>query len=194
MSGKQVWAAPLLRARARQRPRLTWLQALILVAAVTTAAVLGSATLVTMTDPGRYPDFVTALWWSVSTVTTVGYGDVVPGSPAGRLVGTMLMFVGIGSFALLTAVAASAIVVGEVGDEERRIEREEEDIRRGVAAILARFEMMDDRLRRLEDAHDRTGRSTGPVLTLGAAAEPLRPGPDYHDGDGRGVTSAEGVR
>jgi Ion channel len=181
MRRRQIWTAPLLRARATQRPRLTWLQALSLVATVTSAAVLGGATLVTVTDPDRYPDFATALWWSVSTVTTVGYGDVVPGSPAGRLVGAVLMFVGIGSFALLTAVAASAIVVSEVGDEERRIEREEEDIRRGVAAILARFEMMDDRLRRLEDARSRTARS------LGSA-------PDDHDGDGRGTPSVEGVR
>ena len=161
MRRKPVCAAPLLRARARQRPRLSWLQALILVAAVTTGAVLVSATLVTMTDPGSYPDLITALWWSVTTVTTVGYGDVVPASPAGRLVGAMLMFVGIGSFALLTAVAASAIVIGEVGDEERRIEREEEDIRRGVAAILARLESMDERLRRLEDRLEETGRFAG---------------------------------
>jgi voltage-gated potassium channel len=158
MGRKPIRAAPLLRARARQRPRLTWLQALVLVATVSTTALLTGATLVTMTDPDRYPDFSTALWWSVTTVTTVGYGDVVPASPAGRLVGAVLMFVGIGSFALLTAVAASAIVVGEVGDEERRIEREEEDIRRDVATILDRFDMMDDRLRRLEESHDGTGR------------------------------------
>jgi voltage-gated potassium channel len=156
MRKRQICAAPLLRARAGQRPRLTWLQALILVAAVTTGAVLAGATLVTLTDPDRYPDFITALWWSVTTVTTVGYGDVVPATAAGRLVGAILMFVGIGSFALLTAVAASAIVVGEVGDEERRIEREEQDIRRGVAAILGRLEMMDDRLRRLEGGNDST--------------------------------------
>jgi hypothetical protein len=101
---------------------------------------------------------------------------VVPATSAGRLVGAMLMFVGIGSFALLTAVAASAIVVGEVGDEERRIEREEQDISRAVAAILGRLEMIDDRLRRLEAENDSTGRSSGePSSAVGPATPNSRP-------------------
>jgi hypothetical protein len=81
MSRKQIWASPPLRARTRRRPRLTWLQALALVATVTTGAVLAGASLVTATDPDRFPDFPTAVWSSVTTVTTVGYGDVVPVSP-----------------------------------------------------------------------------------------------------------------
>ena len=175
MRRKQLWATPPLRAWARRRPRLTWLQALVLVATVTSGAVIGGACLVTATDPDRFPDFPTAVWWSITTVTTVGYGDVVPVSPAGRLVGAALMFVGIGSFALLTAVAASAIVVGEVGEEERRIEREEEDIREGVAAILGRLGSIEDRLRTLEANHrnlvherdDDGGYAGMPVATAG---------------------------
>jgi hypothetical protein len=72
---------PALRARTRRRPRLTSLQALALVATVTTGAVLAGASLVTATDPDRFPDFPTTVWSSVTTVTTVGYGEVVPVSP-----------------------------------------------------------------------------------------------------------------
>ena len=76
-----------LRAVLRRRYRLSWLQALALVATVTAVVVLVAAAVVTRTDPDRYPDFGTGLWWAVSTITTVGYGDVVPASPAGRLLG-----------------------------------------------------------------------------------------------------------
>ncbi|MFB9235697.1 potassium channel family protein [Plantactinospora siamensis] len=157
-----------LRARIRHRPRLTWSQALILVAAVSLTAVAGAALLVLRTDPGQFPDLGTALWWAVATVTTVGYGDVVPVSTPGRLVGAALMFVGIGSFAFLTAVAASAIVVGEVGDEERRIERAEADIRVAVEAVLVRLTEVENRLRMLTvpteaGAEDAAASSRGPL-------------------------------
>lgn len=141
----------------RPRRRLSWLQALALVAGITVLVVSVAAVLVTWTDPDQYADVGTGLWWAVSTVTTVGYGDVVPMSVGGRLVGTVLMFVGIGSIAFLTAVAASAIVVGEVGEEERRIEheermieREEREIERVQAAIFTRLGEIDARLARLE--------------------------------------------
>src|ERR687890_1011237 len=119
-----------LHAVLRRRRRLSWLQAVTLVAAVSTTGLLGAAALVTQTDPQRYPDLGVALWWAAATVTTVGYGDVVPSSPGGRLVAAALMFIGIASFAFLTAAAASAIVVGEVSEEEQQIEREEREIQR----------------------------------------------------------------
>ena len=142
--------APLLQATVKRRRRLSWLEAFGLVAVVSVSAVLIGAALVTRTDPGRFPDLGTGLWWAVSTVTTVGYGDVVPVSTAGRLLAVVLMFVGIGSFAFLTAVAASAIVVGEVGEEERRIEAEEREIEREQTEVLAQLRRIDERLDRIE--------------------------------------------
>jgi voltage-gated potassium channel Kch len=141
---------PPLRATIRRRRRLSWLQALALVAAVTVSVVLVGAVLVTRTDPERYPELGTGLWWAVSTVTTVGYGDVVPASTVGRLLAGVLMFVGIGCFAFLTAVAASAIVVGEVGEEERRIEAEEREIEREQSVVLERLGEIEARLERME--------------------------------------------
>lgn len=154
-------SAPPLRTFVRRRRRLSWLQALLLVASVTLSVVVTAALLVTRTDPDRYPDLGTGLWWAVTTITTVGYGDVVPMSIAGRLVGSVLMFVGIGSIAFLTAVAASAIVVGEVAEEEQEIEREEREIERIQEAIFRRLGEIDARLERLE-AHQ-TPQSTHPT-------------------------------
>jgi len=134
----------------RRRRRLSWLQAFTLVAAVSTTGMLGAATLVTLTDPQRFPNLGVALWWAAATVTTVGYGDVVPSSPAGRLIAVALMFLGIASFAFLTAVAASAIVVGEVSDEEHQIEREEREIQRIERGILTQLAEINARLQRLE--------------------------------------------
>ena len=158
-----------LHAVLRRRRRLSWLQAVTLVAAVSTTGLLGAAALVTQTDPQRYPDLGVALWWAAATVTTVGYGDVVPSSPGGRLVAAALMFIGIASFAFLTA-AASAIVVGAVSEEEQQIEREEREIQRIERAILSQLAEINARLQRLE--HNPPPAATD---SLPRAAEDLRP-------------------
>jgi voltage-gated potassium channel len=50
------------------------------------------------------------LWWAITTVTTVGYGDGVPVTPAGRAVAVVLMLVGVGVFGLLAAALASFLI------------------------------------------------------------------------------------
>ena len=67
--------------------------------------------------------FGTGIWWSLVTLTTVGYGDVVPTTFPGRLVGVGLMLGGVLSLSLLTATVASVFV-------ERKFRRE-----RGLEAI-----------------------------------------------------------
>nr|WP_206686820.1 potassium channel family protein [Microbacterium invictum] len=54
--------------------------------------------------------FGDAIWWSCVTVTTTGYGDLVPATDEGRLVGTGLMFVGVALSGVITATLASWIV------------------------------------------------------------------------------------
>lgn len=51
-----------------------------------------------------------ALWWALSTVTTVGYGDIVPATPPGRIVGMLLMVVGIGVMAALISQVSATLV------------------------------------------------------------------------------------
>jgi voltage-gated potassium channel len=53
-----------------------------------------------------------ALWWGISTMTTVGYGDVVPMTAEGRIAASALMLLGIGLFGAVTAIITSFLVAG----------------------------------------------------------------------------------
>ena len=55
-------------------------------------------------------DFFSALWWAVVTVTTVGYGDMVPQTVPGRILGVVVMISGIGLVSTLTGNLASLLV------------------------------------------------------------------------------------
>ncbi len=55
-------------------------------------------------------DFLNGLWWSVVTMTTVGYGDISPTTPGGRVVATIIMFFGIGLLGMLSANLAALFV------------------------------------------------------------------------------------
>ena len=59
---------------------------------------------------GRPHSFADGLWWSASTITTVGYGDIYPVTPIGRIIGVFTMVVGISTFALVTAKVAQFLV------------------------------------------------------------------------------------
>lgn len=53
------------------------------------------------------------LWWAISTITTVGYGDFVPISPLGKLIGMILQLLGATMFGILIAVMSNAMNRGQ---------------------------------------------------------------------------------
>ena len=87
------------------------------------------------------------IWWAITTVTTVGYGDSFPTTDEGRVIAMLVMFVGIGFVALLTAFVADRFIRQEVG--EKADEREE--------LMLAELREIKDRLTALERGPDRGG-------------------------------------
>ena len=58
-------------------------------------------------QPQTFGNVPAALWWAVVTLTTTGYGDVVPITPLGRLVAAMVMISGLGVFGLWTGILAT---------------------------------------------------------------------------------------
>ena len=62
--------------------------------------------------------FGDGLWWSTTTITTVGYGDVYPVTGVGRVIAAVTMVVGISAFAVITAKIAEFLVRS---DDEARV-------------------------------------------------------------------------
>lgn len=72
---------------------------------------LGAATLLYFIErgqpAGQFDSIPDALWWAVVTLTTLGYGDVVPQTPLGKLVGAGVALLGLGMFALPASILAT---------------------------------------------------------------------------------------
>ena len=98
---------------------------------------------------GIDPDIDTVwegIWWAWVTVSTVGYGDTVPESAAGKIFGAVVILFGVGFFSLLTASFSAYFVSrGEV-----EIEEEEEEEISQLILIEHRIEAMEKTLKRIE--------------------------------------------
>lgn len=86
--------------------------------------VLVAATLMFVAEQGSggpIASFADAIWWTLTTVTTVGYGDTYPVTVLGRGVAVFLMLAGILLFGLLTANIAALFVEDEAADHQREM-------------------------------------------------------------------------
>jgi voltage-gated potassium channel Kch len=100
--------------------------------------VFGFAVLMRVIDPDGFPTLGSALWWAVATVTTVGYGDVVPSDALGRGVASLLLITGFAFLSLVTGTIASALVARRTS---RRDQAEEAlELLRGLDRRLAEVE------------------------------------------------------
>jgi voltage-gated potassium channel len=120
----------------------------------TLLSVLVGGVLIRIVEPNTYPNIGVGLWWSIQTVTTVGYGDVTPKTTLGRFVGALIMLQSIAFVTVITATITSSFV--ERWQRERRVLEHAEgldDERR----LHARFDELAARLERIENAIDRAG-------------------------------------
>jgi voltage-gated potassium channel len=117
--------------------RLTLFRVIRTILVIAALLILAGALLVRIIEPEVFTDFGLSCWWAVSTVTTVGYGDIVPESTGGRIVGAALMLAGVSLIPLVTSVAVAILTA-----KRAQIQHEEQ------AAQLARLEERLDRLQR----------------------------------------------
>jgi hypothetical protein len=113
----------------------------------TAVVVVGGGILIRLLDHSEYPSVWVGMWWALQTVTTVGYGDVTPKHPSGRLVGVLVMLEGIAFLAITTAVITSSFIAR--AESERAIAEQLEG-ETFEERLDARFDEIDDRFDRLE--------------------------------------------
>ena len=70
----------------------------------------GAAILIRLVDQHDFSSFGLAVWWALETITTVGYGDIVPTTTVGRVVGGTEMLLGIAFITFLTAGVTSTVI------------------------------------------------------------------------------------
>lgn len=100
--------------------RVTIIRAIFLIVAVFAAFTLLAAFVEWLVEP-QFTTFGDACWWAIQTVSTVGYGDDVPETSAGRIVATLVML-----FGMAFVPAVTSIIVAILVDRGRRgLAREE---------------------------------------------------------------------
>lgn len=101
-------------------------------------------------NPGM-SSYLNSLWWGVSTITTVGFGDVVPITTAGRFLGMFLMMSGTILFITFTGVLSSYWLKEQVEDEISPIQKEIKTGEKEQLLIEAMLLSIDNRLKKLEE-------------------------------------------
>jgi voltage-gated potassium channel len=107
----------------------------------TTALVVLGGILISVVDRDEFPSVWLGMWWSIQTVTTVGYGDITPTEVPGRIIAALVMLIGIGFLSLITATVASSLIA-----------------RAGESRAAAQREALADAFRRLERRLDEVER------------------------------------
>ena len=98
--------------------------------------------------------FGDALWWAITTITTVGYGDMYPVTPLGRVVAAALMMSGIAVLGVVTASIASWLVQ-RVEDTAEAAAEAEEPVRAEVAELVAEIALLRRDIAELKDRQSR---------------------------------------
>lgn len=76
----------------------------------------------TEAQPEAFPNIVSSFWWSIATLTTVGYGDIYPITAVGKLFAGISAILGIGLVALPTGIISSGFIVAVTKKEKREVD------------------------------------------------------------------------
>jgi len=102
-------------------------------------------------QPENFSSIPTTMWWSLITLTTVGYGDVSPVTPVGKLVGAMTAVMGVCVVALLTGIVATAF--------SNQIARRQDMFEAEIVAALSDGVISQDEMDRISKMQKELGMS-----------------------------------
>ena len=134
------WAERKLN-RESMRPRT----AAYLVAVVWLMAVVVFGVIERLADPHTFTSIWLGFWWAIQTVTTVGYGDIVPNQTSGKVLAAILMIAGLSLLSIVTATITSSFVARR--QEELRAAGED-PVTRKLDEIAARLDRIDAELQK----------------------------------------------
>ena len=130
-----------------RKERLTWTVVLWLAVVVTGFAILvvvGGGTALWLVEGERSDSTIRswgdALWWSLTTMTTVGYGDHVPVTTAGRLIAAGVMVAGVAVIGAVAAIITLAVALRVAREEELAFAEVAETLEQRLDVRLARIE------------------------------------------------------
>jgi len=112
-------------------------------------------------QPDKFESIPSTMWWSVTAMTTVGYGDIYPTTVPGKVLGSVVAFLGVGLFALPSGIISSGFV--EVLEEQRQADADDlaeildedkasiDKLREEVMYLRKQSDIMQSRMQRVED-------------------------------------------
>ena len=109
-------------------------------------------------QPEAFGSIPSAMWWATVTLTTVGYGDVVPMTVAGRLLGVCITVLGVGMAALPAGIIASGFTT--------ELARRRESYEMTAKKILMDGEINSDERKRLAEKREELGLASGDARLL----------------------------
>lgn len=110
--------------------------------AFTLFMVVMSGVLISGFDPAIHDPWE-GIWWALVTITTVGYGDVVPVSGPGKLFASLLIVLGIVVFSVLTATVSAYLI-------RRNEEQEGDELHQMLKDVQRRLERIENRMKKME--------------------------------------------
>jgi voltage-gated potassium channel len=115
---------------------------------------IAAAVTVWLIDRRDFPTLGEAFWWALQTLSTVGYGDVVPHTTWGRAVGSVVIVLGVTFLSFLTAMITSWFVSADQDERTAEVEAlrgtEREDTQDKLDAILTRLDAIEETLKDIQ--------------------------------------------
>src|SRR5215831_17600539 len=125
-------------------------RAMGVIVTATAVVVVGAGALMRLIDHREYASIWVGMWWAIQTVTTVGYGDVTPKEPNGRIVATFVMLEGIAFLSIVTASITSTFVERANRDRDKSESQHEQRVEERLASMDAELRATREQLSRLE--------------------------------------------